>query len=198
LSIAWAFNLKLAVTSKTEKDLTETELQSELVYDGGLLKVRKDRVRLPDGRKATREYIRHPGAVMIVAMLDDETLLLERQYRYALRRHFIELPAGKIDEGEEPLATATRELREECGFDAAQWRHLTTLHPVVGYGDERIELFLARDLTYVGAALDDGEFLEVIPTAFFDAIEWVRSGKITDAKTVAGILWAETFLRGDG
>jgi len=182
--------------SKTAKDLTEKELESELVYDGQLLKVRKDRVLLPDGRKATREYIRHPGAVMIVAMLDDATLLLERQYRYALRRHFIELPAGKIDGGEEPLAAAARELREECGFEAARWRHLTTLHPVVGYGDESIELFLAQNLGYVGPALDEGEFLEVIPTPFADAIEWVRSGKITDAKTVTGILWAEKFVRG--
>jgi len=185
------------VTSKTEKDLTERELQSELVYDGKLLKVRRDWVLLPDGRRATREYIRHPGAVMIVAMLDDATLLLERQYRYALRRHFIELPAGKIDEGEEPLATAMRELKEECGFEAVQWRHLATLHPVVGYGDERIELFLAQNLHYVGPALDDGEFLEVIATPLADAIEWVKSGKITDAKTVTGILWTEKFLQGD-
>lgn len=183
--------------SESGKDLTEQGLESQLVYDGKLLKVRKDCVLLPDGTKTTREYIHHPGAVMMVAMLDDTTLLLERQFRYALRRHFIELPAGKIDAGEEPLAAAARELREECGYNAAQWRHLATLHPVVGYGDERIELFLAQNLSYVGRALDDGEFLEVMQTPLAEALEWVRSGKITDAKTVSGLMWAEKMLRGD-
>ena len=100
---------------------------------------------------------------MVIAFLDERTILLERQYRYPLRRHFIELPAGKIEPGEDPLATAQRELKEECGYEAAQWRHLATLHPCIGYADERIELYLARGLTHVGHALDDGEFLEVFP-----------------------------------
>jgi ADP-ribose pyrophosphatase len=106
------------------------------------------------------------------------------------------VPAGKIDHGEEPLATAQRELREECGYSAASWRHLTTLHPCIGYSDERIEFFIARDLTPAGRAPGEGEFLEVVTTPFEQALERVRSGAITDAKTVAGLLWAERIAAG--
>lgn len=185
------------MASAAEKDFTEKRLDSKLVYDGGLLKVREDRVLQPDGRQAVREYIQHPGAVMIIALLDEETLILERQFRYPLGRHFYELPAGKMEAEEEPLATAKRELIEECGYEAGSWRHLATLHPCIGYSDERIELFLARNLKYVGHALDDGEFLEVVPVKIAEALEWVRLGKITEAKAVTGILWAEKLLRGE-
>ena len=116
-----------------------------------MLKVNEDRVRLPDGKTGLRESVHHPGAVVIIALLDDETVIMERQYRYPLRRHLYELPAGKIEAGEEPLVTAQRELLEECGYTAKSWRHLTTLHPCVGYSDERIELFLARDLVSIRA-----------------------------------------------
>lgn len=177
------------------KDFTEKQLDSKLVYEGKLLTVREDRVLLPDGRHATREYIQHLGAVMVIAMLDKDTLLLEHQFRYPLRRHFYELPAGKIDVGEEPLATARRELIEECGYEAGSWRHLATLHPCIGYSDERIELFLARDLTYVGHAPEDGEFLEVIPTRVSEALEWLSSGKITEVKTAIGLLWLEKIAQ---
>ena len=180
-----------------EIDFTEKRIDSKLVYDGGLLKVREDRVMLPDGKKATREYIQHPGAVMIIALLNEDTLILERQFRYPLGRHFYELPAGKMEAEEEPLATAKRELVEECGYEAGFWRHLATLHPCIGYSDERIELFLARNLKYVGYALDDGEFLEVVPMKISEALEWVRLGKITEAKAMTGILWAEKLLRGE-
>ncbi|MBX9811752.1 MAG: NUDIX hydrolase [Burkholderiales bacterium] len=178
-----------------QRDFTEKQLDSKLVYDGGLLKVREDRVRLPDGREATREYIQHPGAVMMIALLDEDTLILERQFRYPLRRHFYELPAGKMETAEDPLATAQRELIEECGYEAESWRHLATLHPCIGYSDERIELFLARGLKYVGHALDDGEFLEVVPLKISDALNWVRSGKINEVKTVIGLLWLERITQ---
>ncbi|HSN38604.1 MAG TPA: NUDIX hydrolase [Burkholderiales bacterium] len=178
-----------------QRDFTEKQLESKLVYEGGLLRVCEDRILLPDGRQATREYIRHPGAVMVIALLDEETLILERQFRYPLQRHFYELPAGKIDPGEAPEATAKRELIEECGYEAGYWRHLATLHPCVGYSDEHIELFLARDLKYVGHAPDDGEFLEVVPAAIRETLDWVRSGKITDIKTVAGLLWLDRIAR---
>lgn len=145
--------------SAGDADFTETCLSSETVYDGILLRVISDEVRLPDGSTSRREYIRHPGACMVVAFLDERTILLERQYRYPMRRHFIELPAGKIDPGEDPLVTARRELEEECGYVAATWRHLATLHPCIGYADERIELYLARDLTRSESKLDAGEFL---------------------------------------
>jgi ADP-ribose diphosphatase len=187
----------MAMRPTEKKDFTEKQLDSKLVYDGHLLKVREDRVLLPDGKHAVREHIHHPGAVMIIALVDESTLILERQFRYPLRRHFIELPAGKIDAGEDPLATARRELREECGFEAAQWRRLATLHPCIGYSDERIELFLARGLTYVGHTLDDGEFLEVLPVKIGEAIDWVKAGRITDVKAVIGLMWAEKITRGE-
>jgi ADP-ribose pyrophosphatase len=181
--------------SNKPSDFTETTLSSDIVYQGALLTVREDRVLMPDGREATREYIQHPGAVMIIALLDKDTLILERQFRYPLRRHFYELPAGKIDAGEEPLATARRELIEECGYEAGSWRHLATLHPCIGYSNERIELYLARDLTYVGQAPEDGEFLEVIPTRVSEALEWLGSGKITEVKTAIGLLWLDKIAQ---
>jgi ADP-ribose pyrophosphatase len=171
----------------TGSDFTESCLESESVYDGVLLHVLRDRVRLPDGRVAVR----------VVALLYADTILLERQFRYPLQRHFIELPAGKIDAGEDPLATAQRELREECGYTAATWRHLATLHPCIGYTDERIELYLATGLTAVEATLDDGEFLEVLPVKVTEALAWVREGRITEAKAVTGLLWADKLIRGE-
>lgn len=181
--------------SNKPSDFTETTLSSDIVYQGALLTVREDRVLLPDDRQATREYIQHSGAVMVIALLDEDTLILERQFRYPLRRHFYELPAGKIDAGEEPLATARRELIEECGYEAGSWRHIATLHPCIGYSDERIELFLARELTFVGQAPEDGEFLEVIPARVSEALEWLRSGKITEVKTAIGLLWLDKIAQ---
>jgi ADP-ribose pyrophosphatase len=177
-------------------DFTETTLISKPVYDGKLLKVVEDTVRLPNGNEAVREYVRHPGACMMIAFLDESTLLFERQFRYPLRRHFIELPAGKIDPGEDPLVTAQRELREECGYVAAQWRHLGTLHPCIGYADEHIEIYLARELTHVGHALDEDEFLEVFPLTIQAGLEWVRDGRITEPKAITGLLWADRIARG--
>jgi ADP-ribose pyrophosphatase len=179
------------------EDFTETCIRSRLVYDGKLLKVHEDEVRLPDGSVSKREYIRHQGASMIVAFIDERTVLLERQFRYPLRRHFIELPAGKIDPGEDPLDTAKRELREECGYVASEWRHLATLHPCIGYADERIELYLARALTPAPGGLDDGEFLEVLQVPVEEALRWVREGRITEAKAMTGLLWAEKLIRGE-
>lgn len=178
-------------------DFTETEVSSRVVFEGALLKVNVDEVRLPDGRQAVREYIRHPGASMMLAFVDEQTIVLERQFRYPMRRHFIELPAGKIERGEDPLETAVRELREECGYEAAEWRHLATMHPCIGYADERIELFLARGLTHVGCALDDEEFIEVFTLTVSEALEWVRDGRITEAKAITGLLWADRLVRGE-
>jgi len=183
--------------SASDADFTETCLSSETVYDGILLRVISDEVRLPDGSTSRREYIRHPGACMVVAFLDERTILLERQYRYPMRRHFIELPAGKIDPGEDPLVTARRELEEECGYVAATWRHLATLHPCIGYADERIELYLARDLTRSESKLDAGEFLEVMAVTIDEALAWVREGRITEAKAITGVLWADKLVKGE-
>lgn len=172
-------------------------MASETVFEGKLLHVRRDTVRLPDGNTATREYIRHPGAVVILAQPDPRSVLLERQFRYPVGRHFLELPAGKIDAGEQPLATAQRELQEECGYRAAEWRRLATLHPCIAYADEFIELFLARGLSHVGSRLDEGEFLEVMTVPLAEAVGWVRDGRITDPKTAIGLLWAEKLGRGE-
>jgi len=185
------------MSERKAPDFTEHTIGSRTVYQGRLLHVLEDAVRLPDGKTTAREYIRHPGAVMMVALTADDQVLLVRQFRYPLRRHFIEIPAGKMEPGEEPLATARREFREECGFDAASWQHLTTIHPCIGYSDERIELFLARDLTPVAAVPDEGEFLDVIRTPFDEALEWVRNGRITEVKSVIGLMWADKLRRGE-
>jgi ADP-ribose pyrophosphatase len=177
------------------QDFTEHCVSSKTVYQGKLLHVLEDEVRLPDGRPARREYIRHPGAAMMLAFPDPETVLLVRQFRYPHRRDFLEIPAGKIDPGEDPQQTARRELREECGYEARDWRHLATIHPCIGYSNERIELYLARDLTHVGHAHDDGEFLEILPTRFSDAMRGVEEGRITDQKTIIGLLWADKYCR---
>jgi ADP-ribose pyrophosphatase len=174
-------------------DFTETEVSSRLAYDGGLLKVKRDEVRLPDGGTAWREYVLHPGAVMVLAFVDEDTILLERQYRYPKQRHFIELPAGKLEPGEPPLETAKRELIEECGFEAADWAKVTTIDPCIGYSNEVIHLYAARGLKHVGAKLDVGEHLEVFEARIGDAVEWVRDGIITDTKTMIGILWCARF-----
>jgi ADP-ribose pyrophosphatase len=186
------------MTNDKNPDFTETTISSKTVYRGKLLHVLEDEVRLPDGKHMRREYIRHPGAVTMVPFLDRDTVLLIRQFRYPMRRHFLELPAGKIDQGEEPLATAQRELREECGCTAATWQWLATIHPCIGYSDERIELFAARDLAQVGRALDEGEFLEVVAMPLAQALDWVRTGKITEVKAVIGLTWAGRIAAGDG
>jgi ADP-ribose pyrophosphatase len=185
------------LSTHDESDFTETTLDTRRVFDGVLLHVRADTVRLPNGNTSQREYIEHPGAAAILAFIDERTVLMERQFRYPLRRDFIELPAGKIDAGETPLATAQRELKEECGFEAASWRHLATLHPCIGYADEHIELYLARELTHVGHTLDEDEFLQVIEVDVAQALEWVRTGRITEPKAILGLLWADKLVRGE-
>lgn len=177
-------------------DLTETRIDGALMYDGGFIQVHKDSVRLPDGTTSTREYIKHPGAVAVLALLDNGNLVMERQYRYPPQREFIELPAGKIDHGEDILVTAQRELLEETGYVAREWIHLTTAWPCIGYADERMEYFLARGLTLQGRNLDEGEFLEVFELPVAQAMDWIRQGKINESKTILGLFWLEKHLKG--
>ncbi len=175
-------------------DLTEHLLDSETVYAGRLLHVRRDRVRLPDGGESTREYIVHPGAVVIVPVFDNGDVLLERQHRYPLRRDFIEFPAGKIDPGEADLACAQRELAEETGYRATAWRELATIHPCIGYSDERLTFYLARGLSAGDHGRDRDEFLEIFRLPFAEAMQWVHDGRISETKTVIGLFWLEKVL----
>jgi ADP-ribose diphosphatase len=174
--------------------LEETTVSSEVVYSGVFLHVCRDRVACPDGREAMREFLRHPGAVVIIPLLDDGRLLFERQFRYPLGRAFIEFPAGKIDAGEAPLSCAIRELEEETGYRAEHWAHLGVMHPCIGYSDEKIEIFLAKGLSYVGHSWDEGEFLEFVEMAPQEAADAVLDGRITDAKTITALYWAERML----
>jgi len=178
-------------------DFTETQVSSHTGYEGRLLTVKEDKVALPDGSVATREYVLHPGAAMVIPLFEDGSVLLERQFRYPLRVHLLELPAGKIDPGEDPLATARRELLEETGYSAAQWRHLTTLFPCVGYSNEKIELFLARGLKHEGHPGEHGEFLECMQLSLDAALERIAAAEINDAKTILGLLWADKLRKGD-
>lgn len=178
-------------------DLTEHQVDSEAVFDGVLLHVKRDTVRLPDGGSGTREYIVHPGAVAILPLFDDGRILLERQYRYPLAQTLIEIPAGKIDPGESTETTARRELLEETGYTASQWSYLTTIHPVCAYSNEKVEIWLARGLNQAGGQkLDAGEFLEIFTLPAAEALQWVREGRVSDVKTIIAIQWAEKILSG--
>lgn len=175
----------------------EHTLESRLVYEGQFLRVFEDRVRCPDGHIAPREYLRHPGAVMVIPLLDDGTVLLERQFRYPVGRSFIEFPAGKIDPGEALLACAQRELGEETGYDAGEWTYLGGFHNAIGYCDEKIEAFVARGLTAGAARSDAGEVVEVFSAMLPQLFDWIRAGTVTDVKTIVGAYWLEKFLCGE-
>lgn len=177
-------------------DLIEKKIDGGLVYDGHFLKVQRDTISLPDGKVTAREYILHPGAVVILPLLDDGTVLMERQFRYPLDRVFIEFPAGKIDKGEDPLECAKRELLEETGYTATEWRFVSTIHNAIAYSDEHLEIYLARGLVAGQNRLDEGEFLETFTATVPQLLEWVKSGAITDVKTIIGTFWLDKFASG--
>lgn len=177
------------MTKKSDDDdhLLEFKVSSQVAFAGKLLEVRADRVKLPGGGEGTREYVVHPGAVLVVPVLDDGRLVLERQYRYPVQRVMLEFPAGKIDPGEEPLATAQRELREEAGYVADAWKPLCTIHPEIGYSNEFIEIYEATGLAHVGQSLDEGEHLDVVTMSEDELLMTYDCGGLTDAKTIAAL-----------
>ncbi|MCQ8894964.1 NUDIX hydrolase [Limnobacter humi] len=181
-----------------DSHLQETCLTSERVYDGALLKINRDTVRLPNGAESVREYTEHPGAVMVIPVLADGRYVMERQFRYPLSRVFLEFPAGKIDPGEEPLATAHRELREETGYSATSLQYLTTIHPVISYSTERIVLYVARGLTAAQQQLDDNEFLDVVLVHPDELMAQIRNGEVSDVKTIIGAFWLNQDMPSEG
>ena len=179
-----------------DEHLREELVSSQQVYRGHFLDVRRDEIRLPDGRLAAREYIVHPGAVMIVPLLDDGRVVVERQFRYPLGRVMLEFPAGKLEAGEDPFECARRELSEETGYSATEWARAGILHNAIAYSSEGIEIWFARGLVAGERHLDAGEFLEV-RTASADEIDaWCAEGAITDAKTLVGLLWLQRWRAG--
>lgn len=178
-----------SVPAAGDMHLRENTLTSDSVYQGHFLELRRDRVALPDGREAIREYVVHPGAVMVVPILPDGRLVMERQYRYPVRQTMIEFPAGKLDAGEGGLACAQRELLEETGYRARRWAKAGVMHPVIGYATEVIEVWFADDLSLGERQLDEGEFLDVLTATQQELEDWMRDGQLTDAKTVVGMMW---------
>jgi ADP-ribose pyrophosphatase len=176
--------------------LVETQVDTETLFDGSFLKARRDTVRLPDGQSATREYIVHPGAVVIIPMLEGGRLVLERQFRYPVGRVMTEFPAGKLDAGEDPLVCAKRELLEETGYVADQWAYAGAMHLAIAYSTEIIHIFFAKGLVQGPAKLDSDEFLEVVIAPVDEFLQACRNGAITDAKSLTCALWLQNVLAG--
>jgi ADP-ribose pyrophosphatase len=176
--------------------LREDTVASEEVFRGRLLEVRRDLARLPDGSEATREYIVHPGAVMVVPLLDDGRLVMERQWRYPLARVMLEFPAGKLERGEAPYTCAVRELAEETGYTARQWARAGVMHNAIAYSDEAIEVWFARGLSAGERRLDEGEFLDLAFVTVDELDRLCASGAVTDAKTLVGLLWLQNWHAG--
>ena len=175
--------------------LGEDTLSSELVYTGDYLKVYRDTVSLPNGASSYREYLQHPGAVMIIPVFENGDVLVERQYRYPMRKVFVEFPAGKKDAGEAPLETAQRELLEETGYTAQRYTHITDIHNALAYCDEVIHFYIAEDLHDSGQQkLDDNEFVQVMRVPLVELMNWIRQGWVPDVKTQLGAFWLQDYL----
>lgn len=176
--------------------LKEEAIASELLFQGNFLHAKRDTVRLPDGQTATREYVIHPGAVVVVPLLGDGRIVLERQYRYPVGQVMTEFPAGKLDAGESPLVCGQRELLEETGYTAREWAYAGLMHLAVGYSTEIIHIFFARGLTLGDRQLDHGEFVDVFTATPQELFDGCRDGRVTDAKTHSCMVWLQNVLSG--
>ena len=179
-----------------DEHLIEHRIDSQELFKGHFLHAFRDTVRLPSGLTATREYVTHPGAVMIIPLLDDGRLLMERQYRYPMQQVMLEFPAGKLDAGEKPQHCAQRELREETGYSATHWAHAGVMHPVISYSTEFIDIWFARGLQPGPRQLDEGEHLDIWSMGITEFFAACQQGLITDAKTLTGALWLQNHLSG--
>lgn len=192
---------QLMPTAESDPGLRELRQSSDKILSGRFLQVFSDQVTLPDGKSTFREFIVHPGAVMVIALLIDDMdqtrIVLERQFRYPMGQVMIELPAGKRDGQEDLLLCAQRELREETGYIATQWAHAGVLHPCISYSTEYIDIWFAQGLQAGTRQLDAGEFLEVFSASSEEFFAWCRDGSITDAKTLTGALWLQNYLSGN-
>jgi ADP-ribose pyrophosphatase len=186
----------MIMKSTSDSHLIEHTIDHTEVLKGHFLHAFRDTVRLPNGDTATREFVIHPGAVMVIAMHDDGRLVMERQYRYPMQQVMIEFPAGKLDPGEDRWACAQRELLEETGYRASEWAHAGVLHPVISYSTEFIDIWFARGLSHGDRQLDQGEFLDVFDASLDELLAWSRDGQLTDAKTLTGLLWLQNHLSG--
>ena len=183
----------------SDDHLIEHRVSQQELLRGNFLHAFRDTVRLPNHELATREYVVHPGAVMVIPLLetpDDLRLVLERQYRYPVGQVMIEFPAGKLDPGEDPCMCARRELLEETGYTARQWARAGILHPVIAYSTEVIEIWFARDLSLGERQLDSEEFLDVFTATPQELMGWCQQGLVTDGKTLTGALWLQNVLSG--
>jgi ADP-ribose pyrophosphatase len=183
----------------SDDHLIEHRVQQEELLHGHFLHVLRDTVRLPNHNLATREYVVHPGAVMVIPMLDTPEglrLVMERQFRYPVGQVMTEFPAGKLDPGEDPWLCAQRELLEETGYTARQWARAGVLHPVIAYSTEVIEIWFAKDLTLGERQLDTDEFLDVFTASPAELLAACQQGRLTDAKTLTGLLWLQNVLSG--
>jgi len=176
--------------------LVERTVESKELLKGVFLHAFRDQVLLPDGSQTQREYVVHPGAVMVIAILEDGQLVVERQYRYPMKKVMLEFPAGKLDAGEDSLHCAQRELREETGYQAREWAYAGVLHPVISYSTEFIDIWFAKGLTLQERHLDAEEFLDVLTASPDQLLEWARDGLLTDAKSLTGLLWLQNYLSG--
>lgn len=175
-------------------ELTEKTISSETIFKGTIIHVRRDTVELPNGKGAFREVVDHPGGVCVLALDEENRVLVVSQYRYPYQKVLREVPAGKLEAGEDPKEAAIRELREETGAAAGTFEPLGELYPSPGYCGEIIRMYLARDLTFGGADLDDDEFLNLERVPFWELVQQVLSGEVKDAKTIAAVLKAKVLL----